>query len=715
MKKTLFTINLLLMSLFMMAQAPNSFNYQAAVRDADGEILANKLVSFRISILETSATGTAVYTETHNVTTNEYGLINLAIGNGTVSAGTFSTIDWGTKSHFIRTELDANGGTSYTVMSTQQLMSVPYALSVANDKVDDADADVTNELQTISKSANTITLSNGGGTFTDDINDADADATNEIQVISKAGNVISLSKSGGAITLDLADEIKDTDGDTKIVVEQTTDDDMIRFYQEGTEFFRMDSGRLEIMNTQNNVAIGQAALASRTFGTDNIAIGSNSMSDADSGTGNTAIGAYALIKNKGDYNTTVGQGSMQKNTTGADNVAMGSVSLLENTTGSFNTALGSQAMRLSKSGDRNVAIGTFSLYNNNIGNSNTSVGQASMVNNTTGNLNSALGYSALYTNTTGSSNIAVGRNALFKNTTGSFNIAIGDSALSTNLTAPNNIAIGNKALINNSGSENTAVGSFALSAQTNTIRNTSVGYKAGELATGSFSTFMGVEAGPDLTTGQANVLIGRNAGSSLTTGSYNTALGYANSIASTVIYGIAIGSGTNVTASYQARIGTSTMTSIGGQVGWTTVSDSMFKTNVQENVQGLDFILKLRPVTYNLKTDEIAKFLKEDANAEADGGVSQETIDGRKAKAAMTQTGFIAQEVETAAQELGYDFSGVDAPKNENDFYGLRYAEFVVPLVKGMQEQQALIEAQQAEIEELKALVFKLIEAQEAE
>jgi hypothetical protein len=72
------------------------------------------------------------------------------------------------------------------------------------------------------------------------------------------------------------------------------------------------------------------------------------------------------------------------------------------------------------------------------------------------------------------------------------------------------------------------------------------------------------------------------------------------------------------------------------------------------------------------------------------------------AKEKIVYTGFIAQEVEAAAQSIGFDFSGVDAPKNENDYYGLRYAEFVVPLVKAVQEQQLQIDEQQQTIDELK-------------
>ena len=76
----------------------------------------------------------------------------------------------------------------------------------------------------------------------------------------------------------------------------------------------------------------------------------------------------------------------------------------------------------------------------------------------------------------------------------------------------------------------------------------------------------------------------------------------------------------------------------------------------------------------------------------------------------QNEIGFIAQEVEAAAKALGYKFSGVDAPKNDESHYGLRYAEFVVPLVKAMQEQQTIIDQQQTDIETLKALVEQLLE-----
>ncbi len=127
---------------------------------------------------------------------------------------------------------------------------------------------------------------------------------------------------------------------------------------------------------------------------------------------------------------------------------------------------------------------------------------------------------------------------------------------------------------------------------------------------------------------------------------------------------------------------------------WTYVSYHVLKwlkKNIEEKVIGLDFIMALRPVTYNLDMDAIASF-----NETPDSLRLEESE--RKAEEIL-QTGFIAQEVELAAKKLGYDFSGVDAPKNDKDNYGLRYSEFVVPLVKAMQEQQVMIDDLKSRLE----------------
>ncbi|MDA0196386.1 MAG: hypothetical protein O2887_17065 [Bacteroidetes bacterium] len=128
MKKGVLCVSFVLMSLGLLAQAPQQFSYQVVVRDAGGNLLPGTTVGMKISILQGSATGTVVYAETHSTTTGAGGLASLAVGSGTVVSGTFATIDWPNGPYFIKTEIDPAGGTSYTVTSTSQLASVPYAL-----------------------------------------------------------------------------------------------------------------------------------------------------------------------------------------------------------------------------------------------------------------------------------------------------------------------------------------------------------------------------------------------------------------------------------------------------------------------------------------------------------------------------------------------------------------------------------------------------------
>ncbi|MDD3878093.1 MAG: hypothetical protein PHT69_15850 [Bacteroidales bacterium] len=108
------------------AQAPQSFKYQSVIRDNAGLIIANQNMAIRISIIQDSTTGLIVYQESFNPTTNQFGLVNLNIGNGTVLSGSFSGINWGNNNFFIQVEVDA--GTGYVNMGTTQLLSVPYAL-----------------------------------------------------------------------------------------------------------------------------------------------------------------------------------------------------------------------------------------------------------------------------------------------------------------------------------------------------------------------------------------------------------------------------------------------------------------------------------------------------------------------------------------------------------------------------------------------------------
>jgi len=123
---------MLFTTLTLWAQAPQKMSYQAVVRDASEILLTETTVGMQISILEGSPTGTAVFVETHTPTTNTNGLATLEVGDGTVVTGDFSTIDWGSDDFYIKSEIDPDGGTSYTIEGTSQLLSVPYALYAEN-------------------------------------------------------------------------------------------------------------------------------------------------------------------------------------------------------------------------------------------------------------------------------------------------------------------------------------------------------------------------------------------------------------------------------------------------------------------------------------------------------------------------------------------------------------------------------------------------------
>ena len=300
---------------------------------------------------------------------------------------------------------------------------------------------------------------------------------------------------------------------------------------------------------------------------------------------------------------------------------------------------------------------------------NVAFGYGSLTNfNTSSMYNVAFGWQTLYNNT-GWNNAAVGYQALYANTSGGYNTATGTKALYQNTTGFCNTAIGYEALCNN----------------TTSWRNTAVGYRA---------------------------LHANTTGGGDPTGGCNTAIGY---YASTDSPGLsnttAIGYQATTTANNQVRIGNSNVTSIGGYAAWSNISDGRIKRNIQANVPGLDFINLLQPITYNLDLDALDDLLgiELDDNQE-DMPLTQEQIDlerkARKAKEEQVQSGFIAQDVEKAALELGYNFSGVDAPQNDKDVYSLRYAEFVVPLVKAVQElsaqKDAAIASLQEQINELK-------------
>src|SRR5215203_2288860 len=457
-------------------------------------------------------------------------------------------------------------------------------------------------------------------------------------------------------------------------------------------------------NTQGNLnsAYGSASLFSNIGGGFNTAIGGQSMAGNTTGNFNTAIGANSLLFNTtGFENTASGVFALSGNTTGNNNTASGYRALSGNTTGNFNTAFGSHTLFFNQAGAGNTAIGDSSLFSNTGGGSNTAIGNLSLLSNTAGNFNTAAGSSALFSNITGNENTGLGHNSLASNTTGSSNTAVGSESLVANGSGNENTAVGTLSLVSNAtGNSNTATGSQALALNFSGNFNTAIGNESLFLnSIGSANTSVGHQALANTVAADFNTAVGSNAGFQFNMGPRNTLIGANTDVTQNGISNsVVLGEGGRATASNQVRFGNASTTSIGGIVGFTNLSDGRYKKNVKEDVKGIDFIMKLRPVTYQLDMAGINDKLKT--------GVGNKTNDLQKKgideNGKTIHSGFVAQEVEQAAKDASYNFSGIDKPKNENDMYGLRYADFVVPIIKAVQEQQQMIKLQQQMMEELK-------------
>lgn len=359
-----------------------------------------------------------------------------------------------------------------------------------------------------------------------------------------------------------------------------------------------------------------------------------------------------------------------------------------NNSSANNTAVGGNTLTANTFGNRNSAFGMYALFTNTTGSDNSASGNSALFNNSTGEQNTANGSGALSLNTTGSANTASGFNALTNNFTANYNSAFGSKALQANSYGEKNTALGYSTLANNTiGLLNSAYGNEAL------YSNTMGHYNA---ASGALSLYLNTEGIMNTANGYRSLYFN-------TTGSYNTSVGSnAGPFPANLNNTTCIGADATVTGNDMVRIGNTYVSSIGGEVGWTTLSDGRFKENIKENVPGLDFINKLRPVTYNVNRKKINEFT-------GVKGVGDTTIAGYyPAQMSETTTGFVAQEVEAAAKSVGFDFSGVDKPKNEKDYYGLRYDEFVVPIVKSIQEISGLNEEKDKTIKNLEESVNKL-------
>lgn len=363
---------------------------------------------------------------------------------------------------------------------------------------------------------------------------------------------------------------------------------------------------------------------------------------------------YVLwLGNGGTGNTMVGMTTA--NPGGNDNTILGDLAgagLSPISTGEYNTFIGGSAGNLNSSGSYNTATGY----------------QASTLN-TSGTNNTADGYQAMYTNSTGGNNTATGYQAFYSSIQGINNTADGYEAL-YNTISNSNTGAGYQALYNNtSGLYNTAVGANAAYNSSSASSVTAIGNYAGYNNTGSSNTFLGDSAGLlcSGTTYTDVVCVGWYSGPP--SGSYTSNYMYLGSPSITHI-------------TYNNAI-------------FTQWSDRRVKDDIKANVPGLAFITKITPVTFHY---DLAKEY-------ALGGVKNNTSGGKSPVEQITRSGFIAQQVDSAAQACGYDFSGVVKPTTPGGLYGLGYMEFVVPLVKSVQELNTKNESLNSKVDSLTNII----------
>ena len=625
------------------AQVPQGINYQAVVRDASGNQLSGQAVSLRITILENNTA--TVYQETHSATTNGFGLVNLVIGEGTATQGAFNSIDWVTGNYFTQTEVDVTGGTNYVVMGSQQLMSVPYALYAETSGQpglpgptgpQGADGATGPAGPQGTQGAPGVTGAQGptGPTGADGLQGPQG-VTGPIgpQGLQGVQGATGLQGVTGAQGAPGNDGATGATGPQGPTGAQGAPGTQGATGPQGLQGIQGVTGAQGLQGITG--PIGPQGLQGPT--------GAQGLQGIQGVTGPQGIQGVTGVQGptgaqgiQGVPGVTGPQGLTGP--TGA-----------QGPTGTFGVS-GVLGQTIYHNGiDWDAAS---NLYNDgsNIQTNSDVIINGLTVGRGSGNdsTNTALGYQAL------SSNASAG------------NSAFGYDALRVNVNGVNNTASGIEALVSNtSGGHNVANGKQALRGNTTGSFNTANGYTA------LFSN---------------------------TTGINNTATGYsANSMGSIYTNSTGIGYNADNTASNSVRLGNAAVSSIGGQVGWTTLSDGRFKTNVRtDEVKGLEFIMGLEPLTYTYDIDEQAAW-KERNYGEKDTAQWEGKYDIEQ----LRFSGFIAQDVEQLAKKVGYNFSGVDVPKNDKDVYGIRYAEFVVPLVKAVQEQQQLIDKLLEEVKNL--------------
>jgi len=733
MKRTLIAFILSFITFQVFTQMPSLFKYQSVLRKADGSVLANQKVSMRISLLQDSIAGRTDYSEIHSAVTNSFGLINLNIGGGTDTSGSISNINWSSGSYFMKIEIDATGGSNYSLAGINQLLPVPFALysnrtntkgafqiSGSNDLSPDSAL-----FEVKDKNGNVVFAVYADGAELI-VNPAAKGARGGFSVGgrtsvkgSNVDNIMLITPDSVRFYIDNS-PVKGSKGGFAIGGRTTTkgaNPEYLHVTQDSTRIYTSDTlagfgvGSLNGLTTSSymhlntfnyfigqesgenvtpgnplwysgkyNSVIGLQAGKNLTSGAYNVLMGYNTGFATTTGIENTASGDFALFRNStGSFNIALGTDALLNNTTGNYNASTGASALYSNTSGSQNTAVGTSSLFSNTSGSYNSAIGTNALYNNTIGIYNDATGVQALYSNTTGIQNTASGFSSLFNDSSGSYNSAFGTNALYFNTVGEDNAALGASSLYGNTSGSENTASGYSSLYSNdTGSFNTATGSQALFNNTEGEQNTASGYFSlfGNIF-GSYNSAYGAYALDTNTTGDDNTAIGYEALNTNTAGSGNSALGeyalYTNM------------EGNNNTAiGYSADVATENLSN-STVIGYNAVVNASNKVVIgNADVTSIG--------GYADWTNYSDKRLKENILYKDNLGLNfinklhTVSYSYRADNNKRRRDGLIAQDVQEALSELGLDFSGLVIDSDSAKTLNLSYSDFVIPLINAVQQ-----------------------------
>src|SRR6218665_526573 len=494
-------ITLLIVSLFattLWAQAPQKMSYQAVIRNASNALVANSNIRMRISVLQGTATGTAVYVETQTATTNLNGLATIEIGAGTVVSGTFATIAWGTNAYFIKTETDPSGGTNYSIVGTSQFLSVPYALFASSGNAGPAGPQGPIGLTGAAGAQGLAGVAgspgaNGAVGATGPAGPQGAAGPQGIQGIPGTAGAANISGTVNKI-------VKFGTATTGVDSQMSDDGTIVKIQPNGYTGYTVGNTKVEISGSNSTLRLngtgnfGQFARISfgdgeRVFVTEDEddALQLNSLGRTALTGGFVGVGTLTPAERL-DVNGKTKTTRLQV-TAGA---AAGRV-LTSDATGNatWQTVGGASGWSLTGNAGTNPStnfIGTtdntdivFSRNNTKagrIGADNIAFGDRALNSLTTGLYNSAYGRIALFSNTTADYNTAMGASSLFANTIGTANTVVGYNALSAGTSVSQNVAIGVEALKSSTTSGQVAVGYMALTSNTSGQLNTALGYES---------------------------------------------------------------------------------------------------------------------------------------------------------------------------------------------------------------------------------------------